>query len=421
MSATSGADGELLTRAHALVRTVYPGARAFWFTDLDLVAARAARLREALAPLKPRIAYALKANGLPALVRVLREAGLHADAGSLGELELARACGFDAAHRTLSGNGRTPEEAAWVAEHGVAAVSADHPGELDLLERAVAVRGGTLHVALRVNPGIVAGAHPHIETGHRATKFGMSVEESLEVFATRSRWPHLVIDGLHLHVGSQVDNTVAFSTGAGVALDLAHAASRVGGRVASINLGGGFAVDYEGGAEPLDLHALAAEVGRIAKEGYRDPDVQWCFEPGRWLVANAGVLVSEVLWDKRRRDAQGESRFVVLAAGMNDLLRPALYGARHRLHVLAPREGPRTKADVVGPVCESADRFLAQEALPPLESGDLVGLMDTGAYGSVMSSNYNGRSRLAEVVLVNGELAVVRGPEPLDARIAPLG
>ncbi|MCE9627647.1 MAG: diaminopimelate decarboxylase, partial [Candidatus Eisenbacteria bacterium] len=168
----------------------------------------------------------------------------------------------------------------------------------------------------------------------------------------------------------------------------------------------------------LDLRELATSIARVA-QGH--PPVQWCFEPGRWLVANAGVLVSEVLWDKRRRDAQGESRFVVLAAGMNDLLRPALYGARHRLHVLAPRAGAHTPADVVGPVCESADRFLAQEALPPLESGDVVALLDTGAYGSVMSSNYNGRSRLAEVVQVNGELAVVRGPEPFEARIAPLG
>src|SRR5262249_31365050 len=160
--------------------------------DLDAIAERAAKLVKAFAPLSPRIAYALKANGLPAIARTMREAGLDADAGSLGELELAAACGFGGAERTLSGNGRTPEEAAWAAEHGVAAVSADQPAELELLERAAAARGRRLTVALRVNPDIAAGAHPHIATGHRASKFGMSARQALAAWQARARWPHLV-------------------------------------------------------------------------------------------------------------------------------------------------------------------------------------------------------------------------------------
>ena len=405
-------DAARLLSAHDVLRAAHPSARAFWFLDLDMVAARAQRLRSSLSILNPRIAYALKANGLPALARVLRECGLHADAGSLGELLLAREGGFDAAHRTLSGNGRTPEEAEWAARHGVAAVSADHPAELDLLEQAAASAGSTMHVALRVNPGIVAGAHPHIETGHRATKFGMSTREALAAWAARARWPHLVLDGLHVHVGSQVTEPRPMVDAARLALDLAARAGESGAVVTSLNLGGGFAVDYTGTGEPLDLPALAAAIAALP----RGPRVQWCFEPGRWLVANAGVLVSEVLWDKRRSDEAGESRFVVLAAGMNDLLRPALYGAHHRVHVLEPRAGAASPADVVGPVCESADRFLAGEPLPPLERGDRVALLDTGAYGSVMSSNYNGRNRLAEVVQVNGELLLARGPERHEAR-----
>lgn len=412
MSTTLSSRDVQWSRAHALLRAEHPGARAFWFTDLDQVAERARLLQAALAPLRPRIAYALKANGLPALVRVLGEVGLHADAGSLGELERARSCGFAAAHRTLSGNGRTPEEAAWVAEHGVAAVSADHPGELDLLERAAAAARRTLHVSLRVNPGIVAGAHPHIETGHRATKFGMSTREALAIWAEHGRWPHLALDGVHVHIGSQVMSAAPLVEAARRALELSERAAASGAEVRSLNLGGGFAVDYAGGEEPLDLGAVASAIAALPGAG----SVQWCFEPGRWLVANAGALVSEVLWDKRREDESGVSRFVVLAAGMNDLLRPALYGARHRLHVVSPRTGERTAADVVGPVCESSDRFLAGECLPPLHTGDLVVLLDTGAYGSVMSSNYNGRSRLAEVIHVNGELRIARSPESFDGR-----
>ena len=407
-------DPALLERAHALLVARHPGARAFWWLDLDLVRARAAHLRETFAPLKPRIAYALKANGLPALVRVVREAGLHVDAGSLGELELAHACGLDATRRTLSGNGRTPEEADWIARHGVEAVSADHPAELDLLEAAAARHDARVHVALRVNPGIVAGGHPHLETGHRASKFGMSPDEALATWATRARWPHLRVDGAHVHVGSMVTEPDALWAAARAALDLATRSAAAGAPLASLNLGGGFAVDYSGTGASPDLRALA--LGIAAMPGA--DRVQWCFEPGRWLVAEAGRLVSEVLWDKRRTDPAGIVRFVVLAVGMNDLLRPALYGARHRVVVLDPREGPLTLADVVGPVCESADRFVAGEALPPLRTGDLVALCDTGAYGSVMSSNYNGRSRLAELVKVNGEVVLARAPESSADRVA---
>jgi diaminopimelate decarboxylase len=407
-------DPATLARAHAFLNRAAPASRAFWFYDLDAVSARAAQLVTALVPLQPRIAYALKANGLPAIARTLREAGLHADAGSLGELELAAACGYDAAHRTLSGNGRTPEEAAWVAAHGVVAVSADTPDELGLLEAEAARAGARVRVALRVNPGIVAGAHRHIATGHSASKFGMSAAQALAAWQARARWPHLVVDGVHLHVGSQIDSGEPLLATARAALELAAESARRGSPLASVNLGGGFGVDYAGGGEGLDLASHARAIAALP--GARS--LEWCFEPGRWLVAGAGTLVAEVLWDKRRDDAEGEHRFVVLAAGMNDLLRPALYGARHRIVALGAASGahasggaPLTPADVVGPVCESSDCFATAVPLPPLERGALVAILDAGAYGAAMSSNYNGRGRLAELVHVKGELRLARPPE----------
>jgi len=403
-------DAATLVRAHRALNQNVPGTRAFWLYDLDLIRARAQALKQHLSPLEPRLTYALKANGLPAIARVLREAGFGADAGSLGELELARACGFEAASRTLSGNGRTPEEAAWVARLGVEAVSADTIDELGLLEGAMALANARCRVVLRVNPGIVAGGHRGIETGHAATKFGMSARQALEAWRSRARWPHLELDGVHVHVGSQVADPGAFITAAKVSLEVVAACAREGHALACVNLGGGFAVDYTGAGREPDLAAIASGI-RALPGAER---VRWCFEPGRWLVAHAGTLVAEVLWDKRRDDGVdqgGEHRFVVLAAGMNDLLRPALYGARHLIEPLSPRPGVATPCDVVGPVCESSDRFAQGLSLPPLATGDLVAIRDVGAYGAVMSSNYNGRGRLAEVVLERGALRLARAAE----------
>lgn len=399
--------GVALEAMLAALRAREPAARAFWAYDLDGFAARAARLRAALAPLGSHAAYALKANGLPALVRAAAAAGLDADAGSLGELALAEHAGFGPERRTLSGNGRTIEEAEWAARHGVAAVSADHVGELDLLERAAAGASVRLRVALRVNPGIFTPGHRHVATGHYEAKFGIGPGEALEAWAARARWPHLQVDGLHLHVGSQLLVTPPLEEAARVALDLARESAGRGAPLALVNLGGGFGIDYENGGDGFPLEAHAARLAR-AVEGC---GLEWRFEPGRWLVAPVGVLVAEVLWIKLRREAGGERRFVVLAAGMNDLLRPALYGARHRIVPVRPRPGAPAPATVVGPVCESGDTFATDMPLPPLEPGDLVALLDTGAYGSAMSSAYNGRGRLAELVVTGGRVRRARAAE----------
>lgn len=395
----------------ASLRARDPSARAFWAYDLDAFAVRATRLRAALAPLGSHAAYALKANGLPALVRAAEAAGLDADAGSLGELALAEHAGFGPARRTLSGNGRTPEEAEWVVKHGVAVVSADHVGELDLLESSAARAGVTQRVALRVNPGIFTPGHRHVATGHVAAKFGIGAGDALEAWAARARWPHLVVDGLHLHVGSQLLDTPPLEEAARTALELARASAERGAPLALINLGGGFGVDYEHGGDGFPLEAHAARLAR-AVEG---SGLEWRFEPGRWLVAPVGVLVAEVLWVKRRQEESGERRFVVLSAGMNDLLRPALYGARHRIVPVRPRAGAPAAATVVGPVCESGDTFSNDAELPPVEAGDLIALLDTGAYGSAMSSTYNGRGRLAELVVSSGQVHRARAAEtPAD-------
>jgi len=422
VSATHGARGAVpaaderlggvpIGRIPAALRALEPTARACWAYDADAFEARARRFLAAFAPLEPRVAVALKANGLPALLERASRLGLAADAGSLGELALAEATGFDAEARVLNGNGRTPEEAAWVAAHGVFLVNADHAGELDLLERAAAEAQARtpLRVALRVNPRIDTPGHRYVATGGEGAKFGMAPDEALEAWRSRARWPHLLVDGVHLHVGSQLLDPGPLARALDTAFELADAAAHDGAPLGLLNLGGGFGVDYTGAnAEfPIETHASAL----IARAGKRAADFDWVFEPGRWLFAPIGTLLAEVLWEKRR-DGR---RFVVLAAGMNDLLRPALYGATHRIEPLAPRAGARTPATVVGPVCESADVFASDVELPPLAAGDWVAIRDAGAYGASMSSNYNGRGRLAEVVASGGRLMRARATEtPAD-------
>lgn len=398
-------------RAIDALRRSDPSARAFYLYDLDLVAARARRFVAAFAGRDVLAAYAAKANGLPAILECLCREGIGAEAGSLGEMGLVRAAGFDPARVVLNGNGRTLEEADAAASLGIHSVNADHVGELELLEAAAASHGRALRVALRVNPGIATPGHAYVATGHDEAKFGISPREALEVWEARARWPHLDLGGIHVHVGSQVHDPDLLERATDEALAIARAAADAGARLTWMNLGGGFGVDYDGGAGfPLEQHAQ-----RVA-ERIANTEVGLVFEPGRWLVAQAGVLLAEVLWVKRR----GRRRFVVLAAGMNDFIRPALYHARHRIVAIEPRAGCDEPATVVGPVCESGDVFAEAVALPPVETGDWVAILDTGAYGAAMASNYNGRGRLAEVVARQGTLVLARaaedGPDPARLR-----
>ncbi|HTM57440.1 MAG TPA: diaminopimelate decarboxylase [Candidatus Udaeobacter sp.] len=388
------------------LRTLEPDARACWAYDLDVFEQRARRFLELFAPLRPLAAFALKANALPVLLERARGAGLGADAGSLGELEIAKRAGFAPEQRVLNGNGRTPEEADWVAREGVALVNADSLGELDLLERAAGKASRSIRVALRVNPGIETPGHRYVATGGEDAKFGIAPVEALEAWAGRARWPHLALEGVHVHVGSQIVDVPSLERALEISLELATESAKRGAPLRVVNLGGGFGIDYQGGERGFPLDAWAAKL--IAR--VRGLEFEWLLEPGRWIAAPCGVLLAEVLAVKRR----GARRFVVLAAGMNDLIRPALYHASHRIVPIAPREGPHAPAAVVGPVCESSDVFAAEIELPPIETGDVLAILDAGAYGAAMASNYNGRGRLAEVVASEGSLTRARAGETTE-------
>jgi diaminopimelate decarboxylase len=395
-----------VAEADRRLRARFPRARAWYLYSADLLDARARRFQSTFDAIRPHVAYALKANALPALLRRLARLGLGADVVSRGEIHLALLAGFAESGMVVNGNGKGEDELDWVVSHAPHSVNVDSLEELAALERRAQAAGARVRTVVRLNPGVETSGHPHVATGGPDAKFGLPPREALEALRRGAASKALRADGIHVHVGSQLTDSHPLDRALDQALELRDRAARSGVRIRMLNLGGGFGVDYaaEREAFPLEDHA------RRLRERVTPLGLELVLEPGRWLVAPCGVIVSHVTWVKRA----GGRRIVVLDAGMSDLMRPALYGARHRIEAVQPREGPVEPAMVVGPLCESGDVFDESAPLPPLETGDSVVLRDAGAYGWVMSSNYNGRERPAEVVVEGGAARLARAPESIE-------
>ena len=354
-----------------------------------------------------RIHYALKANSTLALVALLRSLGASADANSGGEIALARRAGFAPAEIVFTGVGKTNAELELAVTMGVAAINVESPGEIARLADIAGRAGREARVAVRVNPDIDAGTHPHIATGSRVNKFGVSVDEARELARRASTQPGLRVVGLHVHVGSQITRAEPLARAAALVADLARELQSAGLPLEHLDVGGGLGIRYRAGQPALSPEEYAAAIlPAIVPTG-----LTLLLEPGRWIVGPAGVLVTEVVDLKRRPDG---GWFVVVDAGMTDLMRPALYGAWHDIEPVRPRQGAPLRADVVGPVCETADTFGTDRELAPVQPGDLMAIRDTGAYGAVMASNYNRRPMAAEVLVKDGEARLIRRRQSVE-------
>ena len=362
-----------------------------------------------------RLHYAIKANSTTAVVRELRSLGARADANSGGEIEVAPRAGFSPDQIVFTGVGKTRAELERAVGLGVAAINAESPGEVDRIAAVAHAQGTVANVAVRVNPDVAAGAHPHISTGSASTKFGMSIPDAAAMLRDMARRPVLRIAGLHVHIGSQVTDAAPFAAAIQAIADLARMVAAEGIRMRHLDIGGGLGVAYEPGQTVLAVEAYAAAVtGAIG-----DTDLELVLEPGRWIVAPAGVLVTEVVDLKKGPGVisggnYARPLFVVVDAGMTELIRPAFYGAYHGIEPVAPRPGTPILADVVGPICETSDTLGRDRWLPPVEVGDLIVVRDTGAYGAVMASNYNRRPAAAEVMVDGGAWRVVRRRQTID-------
>ena len=385
-------------------------------TPLHVYSASAIRqrihaLQTAVHGLGTLICYAVKANANLAVLELMADAGLGADIVSVGELRRSLLAGIPASRIVFSGVAKTAGEIADALATGIRRFNVESKDELNLLQRVAAARNVIARASVRVNPDVDALTHAKISTGKSENKFGVGIEEAREWFADNAQRPHVNLDGLHVHIGSQMLSLDPIELALQRVASFWRELTAAGHAIASIDVGGGLGVCYRDGRDqPVSIQDYA-DIIRKTLGGFGGHIL---LEPGRWLVAEAGGLLTRVLRIKQGR----QRRFLVVDAAMTELLRPSLYDAWHDIVPISRRLQPPQLYDVVGPVCESSDTFAVDRLLSPCEPDDLLMIRTTGAYGAAMASNYNSRPLAAEVLLDRGRYAVVRRRQTFEEMMA---
>ncbi|HSR80518.1 MAG TPA: diaminopimelate decarboxylase [Hyphomicrobiaceae bacterium] len=360
-------------------------------------------LQEAFAGLNPLICYAIKANPNQAVIATLGRLGAGMDVVSEGELRRARQAGVPADKIIFAGVGKTRSEMAYALAEGILSFNVESEPELEVLSEVAASLGRTASIALRINPNVDAQTHAKISTGKAENKFGIPFEDAPRLYAKAARLPGLAVAGIHMHIGSQITGLAPFRNAFALMRELALMLRAAGHPIRHLDLGGGLGVAYRASNDPPPT---PQEYAALVRDTVGDLGLAIKLEPGRVIVANAGILVARVTYAKRGRD----KAFAVVDAAMNDLIRPTLYEAYHEIWPVeeAKRELPPIAQDVVGPICETGDYLALDRMLPPFAAGDLVAFMTAGAYGAAMSSTYNSRLLVPEVLVKGEEFAIVR-------------
>ena len=376
----------------------------------DTIASRYRAADDAFASYPHAMHYALKANSALAIVRLLRSLGSKVDANSGGEIDVALRAGFIPPEIVFTGVGKTEAELTQAIDLGVKTINAESEGELERIDALARARQTRARVAIRVNPDIDARSHPHISTGLKTNKFGVSIDDARDLCRRMRDRAGLEIVGLHTHVGSQIMDLEPLRSAATKIVALATELIADGLAIEHLDLGGGLGISYDGSPAPTPAEYAAAVLPAVRESG-----LSIVLEPGRSIVGPAGALVTRVVDVKEQ---PGGKYFVILDAGMTELIRPMLYNAYHRIEPAETRQGPEVLSDVVGPLCESSDTLGKDRRFPKPEVGDVFAVLDAGAYGSVMASNYNRRSLPAEVMVQNGRGTVIRRRQTIDDMLA---
>ncbi|MBC6438383.1 MAG: diaminopimelate decarboxylase [Rhodobacteraceae bacterium] len=365
--------------------------------------------KDALEGLPNLVCYAMKSNSNQAVIKLLADLGAGMDVVSGGEYLRARAAGVPGNRIVFSGVGKTRSEMELALDGGIRQVNLESEPEMNMLSRVATAMGVTVPVTIRVNPNVDAGTHAKIATGTSGNKFGIPIARASAAYALAASLPGLEVIGIDVHIGSQLTELAPFEVAYGKVADLTRTLRAEGHRIERLDLGGGLGIPY---AHLNKTPPVPAEYGALIKRTVGNLDVEVEVEPGRLISGNAGLLVASVIYMKR-----GEGRdFLILDAAMNDLIRPALYDAHHDIIPVmeAPAGVNHQPYDIVGPVCESGDTFARGYPMPPLAPGDSVAFRSAGAYGAVMSSEYNTRPLIPEVLVKDDHFAIIRPRPTLD-------
>ncbi len=372
----------------------------FYVYSEEALLARAQAYQASISPEKGLVCYAVKANGNPALIRLLGQAGLGADVTSGGELFLARHAGIAPKNIIFSGVGKTAEEIHVAMDAGIRAIHVESAMELAAVGDIAAQRQQVAAIGVRVNPDIHVETHPYISTGEHAHKFGVTPDQAWALLQQAAAHPNLQPVGLATHIGSQITALAPFVAAAEFLVSQAQALSAAGIHLDYLDIGGGLGIDYTGSGAPEIKEWVTAVLQPILSAGY-----QVVLEPGRSLVGPVGALVTAVTYTKQ----QGSKTFVITDAGMSDLIRPTLYNAYHPIWPVQESPGaPMVTVDVVGPICETGDFLARERPLPAQQPGNLLAILQAGAYGFAMSNNYNGRLRPPEVIVEKNQYRLIR-------------
>jgi diaminopimelate decarboxylase len=372
----------------------------------NLIRAQYHALADAVKDVPHRICYSVKANGNIGVLKVLKQLGAGADIVSVGELRRAAAAGFDPDSVVFSGVGKTSTELEEAVRCGVGFLNIESPAELDALIAVVKKLKKPARVGIRVNPDVATETHPYTKTGEKTAKFGVPYDEVVAVAQRIAAEPLLQLRGLAMHIGSQITDVEPYHRGTVKLLELVTALRASGiSSIEALDVGGGLGVRYHNEKAPSPRDFAAAVAPSIKQAG-----LALLCEPGRYLVANAGVLLTRVLYRKHA----GGKEFVVVDAGMTDFVRPSHYNAHHEIVPLHDGTGEEEMVNIVGPICESGDFLALDRKLPPVAPGEYLAVLGTGAYGFVMSSTYNQRPRPPEVLVEGDRYYVARQRESLD-------
>ncbi len=392
-------NGELYAEGVALEKIAQEVGTPFYCYSYSKLAANIAAYRRALEPFHSEVCYSVKANSNLAVVSAVAALGGGADVVSGGELFLALKAGISPDKIVFSGVGKTEQELEQALRHGIRQINVESAEELQLLARVAQRTGTRANVALRVNPDVDALTHVKITTGKKENKFGVPWPEAHELYHAAAQMPSLRVCGIAVHIGSQLLDLEPFRLAFTRIAAMVRALEEDGLSIENIDLGGGLGINYN-----VELPPTCEAYAQVVRETLGELDKHIIVEPGRSVVGNAGVLVTQVLYTKQTE----QKRFVIVDAGMNDLIRPAMYDAWHSILPVHRAGTAPVVADIVGPICESGDVFAKERIIEPVQSGRLLAIMCAGAYGAAMASQYNFRPLPAEVMVRGNEYAIVR-------------